>query len=244
MIHINRKPYPYMEEINLAVVNLFPETTKHEKVLDVGCGRAALTAVLKEKGYLTCGIENNQDACDVASSRLDELIQEDLTAYTKIAENLVGKTFDYIIFADVLEHTYDPRTILEFYSKFLNIGGQIVISVPNGAVWLNRLNYLAGRIEYTNTGTMDRTHIRFFTFRTTIRLLKSIGFVPAVQSFTPFISRSVLPLLKRTSKIHTDIITSKKYRVYKKYILPVEMFITSLCPQLLGFQIVIKAKKI
>ena len=51
MIHVNRRSYPYMEEVNEGIVRefrrLLPVTGK---VLDVGCGRGQLGAAVRELG--------------------------------------------------------------------------------------------------------------------------------------------------------------------------------------------------
>jgi len=40
-------------------------------------------------------------------------------------------TFDYVIFADVLEHLRDPLEVLKRTKKYLNENGSVLISVPN-----------------------------------------------------------------------------------------------------------------
>ncbi len=57
----------------------------------------------------------------------------------------------------------DPIAALRGYRHFLAPGGRVLVSVPNVAVWNVRFGLLFGRFEYTPTGTLDRTHLRFFT---------------------------------------------------------------------------------
>src|SRR5262249_58712495 len=88
---------------------------------------------------------------------------------------LAGTTFDGLVLSDVLEHVYDPRTVLEQYLRFVKPGGRVFVSVPNAVVWTNRLMLLLGQVRYTDTGVMDRTHIRFFTFAAARELVAASG---------------------------------------------------------------------
>ena len=46
-------------------------------------------------------------------------------------------------------------------------------------LWKSRLRLLAGRFDYTETGLMDRTHVRWYTFASALRLLEAHGFTVA-----------------------------------------------------------------
>jgi SAM-dependent methyltransferase len=87
-------------------------------------------------------------------------------------------TFDVVLYADVLEHLVNPLGELEKVAQFLAPDGVIIISVPNVAHWSVRFNLLRGRFNYAPTGIMDATHLRWFTSRTLLQLLKRAGFTP------------------------------------------------------------------
>ena len=53
-------------------------------------------------------------------------------------------------------------TVLERAAAVLAPGGQIIASIPNVAHGAVRLALLRGSFEYTETGLLDRTHLRFF----------------------------------------------------------------------------------
>lgn len=42
----------------------------------------------------------------------------------------------------------------------------MIIVVPNTLNWRTRFEFLSGRFNYTQTGILDRTHLRFFTCKT------------------------------------------------------------------------------
>ena len=84
-------------------------------------------------------------------------------------------TFDYIILADVLEHLHDPERILQKLLPYLKEDGSILCSVPN---ILNRhviSGLLRGKLEYQDAGILDRTHLRFFTMDSIVRVFERCG---------------------------------------------------------------------
>jgi hypothetical protein len=152
-----------------------------------------------------------------------------------------------------LEHVFDPLYVLRAYLPFLADNGKLLISLPNSLHWLNRLYFMFGKFNYEMTGTMDRTHIRFFTFRTAKKLLEANHCVVEKIDSTPFIIRSFLPFIKaffykKNSRIERHkpsrtIMDSPLYNVYINYIYPVEYWLTRIMPSLLAFRIILVAKK-
>jgi len=67
-----------------------------------------------------------------------------------------------VLLLDVLEHLREPLAVLERAAAVLVPGGQIIASIPNVAHGAVRLALLRGSFEYTETGLLDRTHLRFF----------------------------------------------------------------------------------
>lgn len=177
--------------MNEGVLKQIPTVSSDEKwILDVGCGRAALSEAIKSKGYMVWGIEINEDAVSIACKRINKVIQADLTNLEAVASLIGDIKFDYVIFSDVLEHLPDPHSVLRAYIDFLKKGGVVLVSVPNVAGWSNRLALLFGKFEYTDTGVMDRTHVRFFTFRTARELVEGAGCNIQKIDYTPFLVRA------------------------------------------------------
>ncbi len=63
--------------------------------------------------------------------------------------------------------------------------------MPNIAHWMVRLNLLRGRFDYTDGYLMDRTHLRWFTFRTAQELAAQTGYrvVDQATVFKPRFAR-------------------------------------------------------
>jgi SAM-dependent methyltransferase len=143
------------------------------RFLDVGCASGALGAALKESGAAhVAGIEQHPVAAGKARGRLDALVEGDiLTAPIPFSTG----EFDYIIFADVLEHLPDPEAAVRRFLPLLRPTGRIVVSVPNMRFYLILLRLLVDRWSYTEHGIRDRTHLRVFTRRSLEAMLASCG---------------------------------------------------------------------
>ena len=95
-------------------------------------------------------------------------------------------SFDVIVLADVLEHMKEPEKALRKLSGFLKPEGYIVVSLPNIGYWTMRLKHLFGKWDYTETGIMDSDHLKFFTLKTSRKLLESSGFNVLKEDYTPW----------------------------------------------------------
>ncbi len=91
-------------------------------------------------------------------------------------ERFQGINFDYITFADVLEHLMNPWQVLEWSVKLLKKNtGRILVSIPNighNAVLIDLFN---NKFEYRKTGIMDNTHLRFFTHDSAVEMFYKCG---------------------------------------------------------------------
>lgn len=144
------------------------------RVLDVGCASGYLGAALVERGCAVVGIDNDEQALQRAAPAYEQVACFDL----EMVDDLPWPeaSFDVVLAADVLEHLRDPARTLGFLRRYLRPGGRLIVSLPNVAHVTVRLSLLCGRFAYTETGLLDRTHIRFFTFRSALDLVEEAGF--------------------------------------------------------------------
>lgn len=151
-----------------ATHNIIARLIGHEKVaLDIGCNTGYLKTI-SDKSNVFYGLDYMKDA-----------VKEARKAYLDAAEYNIenlsplpwSKKFDVIILGDVLEHINNPVEALNHFSTHLKADGYFIISVPNIANWLVRLRLLFGKFDYTESGIMDDTHIRFYTVKTTRELI-------------------------------------------------------------------------
>ena len=86
-----------------------------------------------------------------------------------------AKRYDFILFADVLEHLRDPWKALKESAGMLKPGGRIIVSVPNIAHTQILSSLYNNDFSYSDVGIMDRTHLRFFTEPTLRELIQEAG---------------------------------------------------------------------
>lgn len=152
------------------------EINSNSKVLDIGCASGYIGDYLvREKRCEVFGIEPDFESYKIAKEKgyriiLNKNIEESLNC-----EELKKEKFDYIILADVLEHTFDPKKILKELKDFLNDDGKIIISLPNTAHFSVRFSLLLGRFEMQDTGILDKTHLHFYTLKTAKELLSDFN---------------------------------------------------------------------
>ena len=121
--------------------------------------------------------------CDVYIVEIDSEAFASASQYSKDGlcdniENFAWKDkfnslqFDYILFADVLEHLNNPSKVLEISSTLLKLDGKILASIPNIAHNSVIIDLIKNKFEYTENGILDKTHQRFFTYNSIIQLFK------------------------------------------------------------------------
>src|SRR4051812_39103024 len=152
----------YSNDGNRAVVDLISRDAL--TVLDVGCGDGANAALLRARDphKKIYGITCSAEEAELASIRLDKCFTLDLEK--PLPEEVRAQRFDCILMSHVLEHLSDPARLVGQLSHNLNPGGLCVVAVPNVANWRVRADFLRGKFEYQATGTLDETHLRFFTY--------------------------------------------------------------------------------
>lgn len=154
------------------IAALVPPRTR--SLLDVGCGTGRLGASLKATGIpRVVGVDLNPEAAEQARAVLDEVVVADVE---RDGLPFDDASFDCIVYGDVLEHLTDPWTTLAGQRRLLGAGGAVIVSIPNIAYWRNVLDVLRGRWEYTESGMLDATHLRFFTWRSIEQLLDQAGY--------------------------------------------------------------------
>ena len=146
---------------------------KNSRVLDLGCADGLIGRFLKSN--LNCeviGVEIDKRAAINAKKYLDKVIigdLENIATYKLIYKQ--GK-FDVIFASAILEHLKHPQIALKQITKSLKKGGIIIIALPNIAHWSIRKALLFGNFNYTPSGILDKTHLKFFTVRTAINFLE------------------------------------------------------------------------
>ena len=177
------------------LLNLIPQTVS--SVLDVGCGEGGLGKLLRERSpnVEISAIEINKKAAKEAAGYYNELvicdIQKDVLPFKE-------GDFDCIVCGDVLEHLYDPWSVLVVLKKFLKSDGLLIVSLPNIRYYrILRELVFRGNWTYKSSGILDWSHIRFFTSKEMKKMFESAGL--NIQRTTPVIGGS--KDMKRLNKL-------------------------------------------
>jgi len=141
------------------------------QVLDVGIGGGALGQALAERGCVVDGCTLSADEAGNAAPSYRRIEIADLDAIA--LDTLFGdRRYDAIVCADVLEHLPRPTTVLDACRVLLADGGKLLLSIPNVGYSGLIAELMAGDFRYRNEGLLDRSHVRFFTRRSLLRLLR------------------------------------------------------------------------
>ena len=141
------------------------------RILDVGCAAGYLGKILRERGHYVAGIESDVTSAKMARPYYDVFHLADIETFAFPYR----QEFDYILFADILEHLRDPAAVLRKAIPALRDTGKLIISVPNVANWIIRLSLLFGNFDSADRGILDKTHLHFFTLRTLTKMMAEVS---------------------------------------------------------------------
>jgi SAM-dependent methyltransferase len=163
------------------------------RILDVGCASGYLGKILRDNGHYVVGIDAHAAAATSARACYDVFHLADVEnfAFPYRCE------FDYVLFADVLEHLRDPVAVLRRVLPVLMDSGRLIISLPNIANWTVRLKLLCGNFNPEERGILDKTHLHFFTLASAKKMMTDAGC--RVLDVTPTLipSQLVFPITER-----------------------------------------------
>ena len=96
--------------------------------------------------------------------------------------------------------------------RILSPAGLLVVALPNVLNYRDRLNFVLGNFDYTETGVMDQTHVHFYTYRTGQELLEMNGFqVVSASAQGAFPLWKLRKLLPKTTVGNLDTLACKSY---------------------------------
>lgn len=141
--------------------------------LDIGAGAGILGRLLKENpAVIADGLDPAIAPDDPGVQhyrRYDRCMLEDVLSEPRIRE------YDWFVFADVIEHMAFPDINLRALVAAASPNARFVISTPNVCHNSVRLGLLNGEFEYSKSGILESTHLRFFTFKTLAAVLSASG---------------------------------------------------------------------
>lgn len=130
-------------------------------ILEFGSANGNMTQYMKEK--LDCNVyivDKSYEDITIAKKFAVDAICDDIEKLSWLKWERIK--FDYILFADVLEHIINPIDILNQTERVLKDDGVVLISIPNithNDILIKAFN---DRFDYTSTGILDNTHVHFW----------------------------------------------------------------------------------
>lgn len=142
-INLDKKKFLYaLQKLNM---NL-----KNKKVLDIGCGFGFFLDVAREHDCEVYGSELNQSCLKLLRKKKIPLI----TNYENFHEK-----FDIVSLWLVLEHLFDPASLLKDIHRLLKKNGKLIINIPN-------YKSLSARILKDKCSMFSgEQHINFFSIK-------------------------------------------------------------------------------
>jgi 2-polyprenyl-3-methyl-5-hydroxy-6-metoxy-1,4-benzoquinol methylase len=218
----------YSDSGNQFVVDHVPRDAK--RVLDVGCGCGDNAALIKGINPVVWieGITFNPTEALRAERVLNCVHTFDIEQ-DSLAD--LRDDFDCLLFSHILEHLREPAAAILRFLPYLIPGGTLVIAVPNVLEWRTRLRFLWGDFGYADYGTLDRTHLKFFTFNSVVDELMNTELLKYVTIVEKLGDGSVPLWPIRRIKLMRGITTA------------IDRLGVRICPNLFAQQVVIVARK-
>ena len=170
---MEHKPDGYFSGTRDNMLKYVPEGVK--TTLEFGCGYGGFSALLKKDlGVEAWAVEIDKEAAGEAAKKLDKVINADaLESLSQVPDDY----FDCIIFLDTLEHLADPYSVLVALKKKLTGRGVVLTSIPNVRYYHNYIDFaIKGDWDYKDAGTLDKTHLRFFTYKSILKTFDHLGY--------------------------------------------------------------------
>ena len=161
------------ERARLAVQLLRKGGLARGSLLDAGCGPGWPLEEFARSGFQAVGVDASAVAIHEARSRgLDARLLDLEGDPPERLLSLQPERFDAVVALEVLEHLADPLSVLQKLLSLVKPGGCLVVSLPNEAHCLARLQMLLGSLPF---GGHDDPHLRHFDRKLARRLFRAAG---------------------------------------------------------------------
>ncbi len=162
----------YEKERIRLITGLIPAASSdRERALDVGSGIGIFTKIASSKGYISFGIDVDEEKIELAQ-RLNGNTHVKFEVGNAYDLNYPDNFFDVVLCLEVIEHLSDPRRALDEIYRCIKPNGCLIISTPNKLSLEGLKGNIVGRITGKKWKAWGETHQRVFTFLEFIRFLR------------------------------------------------------------------------
>lgn len=159
-----------------SLMSLTADLPPHSRILDVGCGNGSVAGEFAKLGHSVVGIDLATAGVRIARENCPAGRFEELAADGNILTNLGEEPFDLVYTAEVIEHLYDPRSLLLGCYAATKPRGKFICTTPYHGYWKNlAISFADGWDKHTNP-LFDGGHIKFFSWKTLSALMTETGF--------------------------------------------------------------------
>jgi SAM-dependent methyltransferase len=138
--------------------------SKQNRIVDLGCSTGAFLAVLKMRGY------QELLGCEISESQANHCTNVFGISTTSSLSEVDSESRDLITAYAILEHSEDPRVVLQEAWRVLSPHGSIVIDVPNTRSFYQSLT------RQSWPWLIPPAHLQYFTPASLRELLVQCGF--------------------------------------------------------------------
>lgn len=169
------KQTPINQVVNVDVLNLMQPG--YRMVVEVGSSSGVLAKAYRDHnpGCHYVGIEIDPDYAEASREHCSEVITGNVEHLPDSVLERLGQAQCWV-FADALEHLYDPWALLKKIRRNAKGPVDIISCIPNAQHWGLQSAMNGGKFFYQDAGLLDRTHIRWFTRLTIFDLYRSTGY--------------------------------------------------------------------
>ena len=157
---------------NIALNLLKPGT----RLLDIGCWDGRLLELIRQ-----AGLYQELYGIDILSEAIENVRLKGFNAQMVDLNNetlpFPENYFDTITLLAVMEHLFDPYSVIGEIHRVLRPSGTLIIDVPNVASFTNRIRILFGRLPITSGDPgWDGGHLHYFTKYALEQFVQKSGF--------------------------------------------------------------------
>ena len=156
----------YQDQRHAAMLALIRRySPRGRRMLEVGTGAGLFLKAAERAGWVTAGLELSSEGSAFARDRLK------LDVRTERAEEMSfpAASFDVAVMFDVIEHLFDPVTVLEATRRAVAPLGIVVVSTPN----YDALSRFVLGVDWAVLSPLE--HVYYFTEPTLAAMLRKSG---------------------------------------------------------------------
>ena len=159
---------------------------KKSNLLELVCATGFMSKYFTQvKQCRVFGVEIDPEMAKIAAKSCENILVGDLDQPQTWSKIQAVSPFDVVFASAVIEHLQNPWAALQSIKQVLKPQGILIVTTSNIAHWRMRLQLLFGRWNYQPYGTLDNTHLRFFTYDTFRDAVEQAGFVIETIAIDP-----------------------------------------------------------